>query len=332
MFLTSPSVFVWDLAIALMLAFGVATIVLCTSFLRKRPKRHCIVRCFLAVFRLMTIGSMMLVLYGSFFEPNMLGVTRIAIALPIERPLNIVVLSDFHVGPYKSKAFIQRVVRQTNDLMPDIVILAGDYILQDNVTLAALDPISALKDLRPALGTFAVLGNHDHGVHLVLPGMSREHTDRSDMIADYLRQMHITVLRNEHVVLSLGTESIAIAGIDDITAKLADLSAALNGIPQDMPVLLASHTPDVILNPLSHRASLVVAGHTHGGQIRLPFIGSLSSLPTRLGKKFDQGLFQVTTDTQLAITRGVGESGPRARLFAPPEILLLEYPGREKPL
>ena len=83
------------------------------------------------------------------------------------------------------------------------------------------------------------------------------------------------------------------------------------------PIIMLAHDPSVILENHARYPHLIVSGHTHGGQIRLPFIGPIGRLPTQLGRKYDQGLFAVDKDTTLAITRGVGESGARARLFAP---------------
>ncbi len=331
MFLTNASTFFWDTAIALMLASGVALVILCTAHLRRRPKRHLCARAGIATLRALAVVCTLIVFYGSFIEPQLLTVTHLQVSLPIERRLRIVVLADFHVGPYKGREYVERVVHKTNELMPDIVILAGDYVLQERVTLASIDPLTALKDLRTSLGTFAVMGNHDHGLHRSVLGMRQPVEDHTDILTGFFEQLGITVLENRNEILSLGTESIAIAGIDDVIAKDADVAAALGGIPEGVAVILAAHNPDVMLDPLSWRASLVVAGHTHGGQIRLPWLGPVAMLPTRLGQQYDQGVFQMTPTTQLAITRGVGESGARARLFAPPEILLLEYPGMARP-
>ena len=89
-----------------------------------------------------------------------------------------------------------------------------------------------------------------------------------------------------------------------------------------MPIILIAHNPDAILYSNADRADLVIAGHTHGGQIRLPWIGSIARIPTILGNDYDKGLFEYG-DQQLFITSGVSETGPRARLFNPPVISVL---------
>ena len=103
-----------------------------------------------------------------------------------------------------------------------------------------------------------------------------------------------------------------------------NIGAALDGIADDLPIILLSHNPSVINQNDSLQADLIVSGHTHGGQIRLPGIGPLGGVPTDIDQKYDQGTFAINNHTTLAITRGLGESSPRARLFAWPEILLLE--------
>jgi predicted MPP superfamily phosphohydrolase len=89
------------------------------------------------------------------------------------------------------------------------------------------------------------------------------------------------------------------------------------------PTILLAHNPDVILDEESTAANLVIAAHTHGGQIRLPFLGSLAPIPTKLGRAFDRGWFSLQEGRALFITTGVGESGVRARLFVPPQIDVL---------
>lgn len=262
--------------------------------------------------------------YGSFIEPQIITVTRRHIDLGVHQPLSIVVLSDMHVGPYKGAAFIRRVVRRVNALLPDLILIDGDFVLGDGIHAEQLEALAPLQDLHASIGTYAILGNHDHGTYRRLLGAERSpSTDQSEYLAAALRSLGIDVLQNAHEVVSLGTERIAIAGVDDRTSGKENLDAALAGIDPALPVILLAHSPDVILDTLSTRANLITTGHTHGGQIRLPFLGPLSDLPTHLGRKYDQGVFPIDADTTLAITRGVGESGPRARLFAWPEILLL---------
>jgi len=243
------------------------------------------------------------------------------VGMPVRQPLKIVVLSDFHVGPFKGERFVRRIVQRANALLPDIVLIAGDYTYDDRSDLSALEP---LRDLRASLGVYAVLGNHDAGFYLSLRGEPFHQRDMSDELSRALTDMEITVLRNEHVLRYVGNDNLAIAGIDDVWMEGSSVEQSLEGIPEHTPTMLLAHSPDVVLDPQSGRADLIVVGHTHGGQVRLPWWGAVPMLPTRIGKQYDQGLFAVDDDTTMAVTRGLGETLVRARLLAWPEILLIE--------
>lgn len=323
MFLLSPTIFPWDLAISMIIGTCIGLTTVSIAYRRKAP-RTCRMRRFLARF----VGFMatvigLVVIYGSFIEPQIMVVTTKTVPFPSRHPIRVVVLSDMHVGPYKGQAYMERVVRKTNDLLPDIVLLAGDFVLSDHIGSAELNALEPLKDIHSTYGTYAILGNHDHDVHRMFFHIPYTPQDQSQYLLAALHSFGITTLRNSNIKVNLGTETIAIAGIDDITAGDSDLDLALKNIDPDMPLILMAHNPDVILDTLSAKANLIVAGHTHGGQIRLPFYGPIAALPTKLGRKYDQGVFPIDDNTTLAITRGIGESGPRARLFAWPEIMQL---------
>ncbi len=262
-------------------------------------------------------------IYGSFIEPRMITVNKKSIQIKGLHNLTIAVIADQHVGPFKGEAYMRRVVKKTNTLKPDLILLPGDFIYDHVSDIHALNP---LKDLRAPLGIFAVLGNHDTG-HMLDRGrgafMPYRTPDSSTDVITLLKSMNIPVLRNEHRILRHAGQTFALAGTDHTLMESCDLEQSLQGIPEKIPVILLSHIPDIILNDAFKRASLIISGHTHGGQIRLPFIGALYPIPDLLGNKFDQGLFDLGEDRILAITHGVGETLARARLFCPPEILAI---------
>lgn len=313
----------WDTAILVLLLGSLGTGIASVLWLRRERKKSLIQKGGVSITGMISGLFFLVLAYGSFVEPQLITVTRETLPFPGDRPLTIAVLSDFHVGPYKGEGYVARVVSRVNALRPDIVLLVGDYVLTDEVTRGTLVALRPLRNLRPALGAFAVMGNHDHGVYRLFQNQSPA-SDHSDLVRDEFRSFGINVLSNASITLALGTGSVVVAGMEDALSGAADIEQTLRSMRPGIPVILLSHNPDIILDPLARTADLIVAGHTHGGQIRLPFLGPLSILPTRLGKKYDQGIFHVENGGTLAITRGIGESGPRARLFAPPEILLLE--------
>lgn len=322
--------FAWDMPLLLATVGGIAVFGVSIVHVRATQK-HLLQRGVALITACASGAWSCLFLYGIFVEPQLLTVTTIPVRLPVSQPLRVVVLSDMHMGAYKGPAYLQRVVQKTNELMPDIVLLAGDYILADTPATAAADALAPLANLRPAVGTFGVLGNHDHGLFSIFGNLHDPASDHSDVLARALETANVTVLSNSSALLTLGLDRIAIAGIEDHWMPDSDVGKALKGIPANVPTLLVAHNPDVALDPRSAAARIIVTGHTHGGQIRLPGIGPLPRLPTRLGRVYDQGLFRIHDNTALIITRGVGESGPRMRLFAPPEVLLLDIQPEEEP-
>lgn len=274
------------------------------------------------VFRLLALagalGSLLLY-YARFVEPSWIAVTKRNVPFPIA-DIRVAVVGDFHVGPHKQHRFIERVAAKVNALKPDIVLLVGDFLFDH---LADPEHLRPLRSLRAPLGVFAVVGNHDSG-HDHLPGLGvTRHPDRSADIVAVLEPLGIRFLRNASATLQYREHRFALAGIDDLWMDSCDVRKALAGVPAGAPTILLSHQPDIILDPASHRASLIVAGHTHGGQVRLPWYGSLSRIPQRLSKKFDRGIIAVGDGTTLAITHGIGETFLPLRFCARPEILLL---------
>lgn len=256
--------------------------------------------------------------YARFIEPSWITVTRHRIVFPIHG-LRIAVIGDFHVGPYKRTAFMRRVVRRINALSPDIILLIGDFLFDHTADVTHLAP---LEHLRAPLGTFAVMGNHDSGAHGIY-GQHHPH-DRTNDVERFLSPLGVQFLRNSWTVVGDDDRAMCIAGVDDIWMQSHDVEAAFSGRTAGLPTILLAHNPDIILNDASHRAELIVSGHTHGGQVRLPFFGSLTKLPQKLNKKFDRGIFPITETCTLAITHGIGETFLPLRMFAKPEILLLE--------
>lgn len=313
----------WDIVIIVLLASLFGIFIAARHRLKQGLAQHLFSRLMIRLTAVVSLIGIFTLLYGAIIEPQLITVTRSSIELDTVRPLRIAVISDLHLGPYKGSRYLARVVDRINALVPDIVLIGGDLVLTDEVTAELLSELRPLRDLHPSIGTFAILGNHDHGMFRRAVNHARP-PDHSEMLEQALTANNVTVLRNTSVILRLFDSRVAIAGVDDAISGQADIIKTLANIPNDMPVILLAHNPDVILDPAALRAQVIVAGHTHGGQIRLPWYGPLATLPTHLGRTFDQGLFTLKNGSILAITRGIGESGPRMRLFAPPEILLLD--------
>lgn len=248
--------------------------------------------------------------YSTHVETHWLAVEEATLPIPrlhaALEGLRIVFLSDFHLYPYTQLPFIREVVAQTNALIPDLVLLGGDYVLGDAAAIDDLAPV--LAGLNARHGVFAVLGNHDLW------------TDVATVTAG-LTAAGLPLLRNSGVALPVGASHLYLAGLDDGWSGRPDLEAALIGAPVGAPVVLLLHEPDLVTQVAADgRVAVQLSGHTHGGQVRLPGVGALI-LP-RYGQIYDQGRYQVG-NTWLYTTRGIGVIGPAVRFNCRPEISLL---------
>jgi len=193
-----------------------------------------------------------------------------------------------------------------NQLHPDLVALTGDYV---TLSPAYIWPAAqALGKLRARLGIFAVLGNHDFKVD-------------AGEVTRALRAQHIRVLRNAHYALRAGDGTLWVVGVDDLWSGGEDLPAALRSVPARDPKILLCHNPLGIHRASTHGIDFVISGHTHGGQVRLPVVGSLRG-NSKLGERFVDGWNRLN-GTQIYVSRGIGRSVVPLRLNCPPEIACL---------
>lgn len=220
--------------------------------------------------------------------------------------LRIVQISDIHHGLFLPKEWLSAAVRQANRLNPDIIALTGDFVTYSRRNIGPAAEL--LGRLRARHGVFAVLGNHDFRVD-------------SEGITRALSRQHIDVLRNRHVPLRFGGESIYLVGVDDYGYG-ADLRRAIRGVPSGSATVLLAHNPRVIHLASRNNVSLVLSGHTHGGQVNLPLLGTVyGRSPERLRYKIGWDRMGAT---QIYVSRGIGTIVLPWRLRCPAEITHLE--------
>lgn len=256
-------------------------------------------------------AAWLIIFYGSFVEPRFIVTRNYDYRIGSgdgANQIKAVVLGDFHLGPYNDEYLVDNVVRRVNRLRPDIVFLAGDFISFDN---KQIDKFAKLAELQAPLGVFAVTGNHDY------------QGGNIDEVVEKLKQYNVVFLRNQGSTIIVGGREFYIAGADDYWFGNMDLTRALVGQRPGQSVILLAHNPDVVRYlPTPLRVDLLISGHTHGGQIRLPWIGSVVELPSDLPRAYARGLLE-WKGRKMFVTPGLGEVGPRARLFDPPEISVL---------
>jgi len=220
--------------------------------------------------------------------------------------LRIVHLTDIHHSLFTPLEDVERAVHLANLLRPDLVALTGDYI---TLSPSYIWPAArALGKLRARLGVFAVLGNHDFQVD-------------AEEITRALRAQRIRVLRNAHFALRVGLAALWMVGVDDLWWGADDLPAALRAVPGRDPKILLCHNPLGVREAAAHDIDLVLSGHTHGGQVRLPVVGSVYGR-SRLGTRFVEGWNRLD-GTQIYVSRGIGKVLLPIRLGCPSEIACL---------
>ena len=220
--------------------------------------------------------------------------------------LRIVHLTDIHHSLFTPLEDIERAVHLANLLRPDLIALTGDYI---TLSPSYIWPAArALGKLRARLGAFAVLGNHDFQVG-------------AGEITRALRAQRIRVLRNAHFALRARSATLWMVGVDDLWWGADDLPAALRAVPARDPRILLCHNPIGIRQAAAHGIDFVLSGHTHGGQVRLPVVGSVYGR-SKLGTRFVEGWNRLD-GTQIYVSRGIGKVLLPVRLGCPPEIACL---------
>jgi predicted MPP superfamily phosphohydrolase len=238
------------------------------------------------------------------------AIRRTVVGTPgLNSPLRLLLISDVHVaGPDMPPKRLETIVAQLNRLAPDLTLIAGDFVSDKRTatrTYPAGDAIAPLAKLKARIGVFAVLGNHDHW-------------RSADDLRKALQLAGIRVLENEHATAG----PLTIGGVDDAFTGHDDLSRVLNAMAtRQGPRIVLSHSPDIFPD-VPRGVILTLAGHTHCGQIRLPFVGAVSTM-SAYGSRYACGRVDEAGRT-LIVSAGLGTSVLPLRLRARPDVWLIE--------
>jgi len=238
-------------------------------------------------------------------------VTRHRLALPKLRvPFKVVQMSDLHYGPYIHEGSVQAWAVQVLEEAPDLIVITGDLV--DRWLRRPLMPLAeTLSVLHAPLGVWASLGNHDHSRFGDLRPLERA-----------LEAAGIGLLVNRGVRVR---EDLFLAGVDDYANGEPDLDRALHGAPGEAASLLLCHHPD-FLPKMNRPVDLTLVGHTHGGQVRLPFVGPLTT-SSWYGERFVEGWVENPNKrfrNRTYISRGLGVSLLPVRYNCPAELPVFE--------
>lgn len=255
-----------------------------------------------------------LAIWAFFIEPNRLVTRQQTIA--IDRwpsglsDFKIAVLSDIHAGGrFIDEKKLRLIVERTNELQPDLIVIAGDYI-SGGRNHHAMDPevfAPILKDFRARFGVYSVLGNHDWWFD-------------GERVRRALEANGMKVLENDVAWIETPGGSFWLAGLADLWTRPQYIQQTIAKLPGEEPVIAITHNPDIFPR-LPQRVSLLLAGHTHGGQVKFPFIGTVVHT-TDFGDHYEAGhVFE--NGHHLYVTTGIGTSIIPVRFGVTPEIVLL---------
>ncbi|MEK5239507.1 metallophosphoesterase [Paenibacillus sp. FSL L8-0470] len=243
-------------------------------------------------------------------EPNWLDITRLEIPLKnlpsAFAGTRLVHFSDVHLGFNKDAHDLARLIKHIEAAEPDIICFTGDIV--DSYAEDLKESVALLAELHAPLGKYAIFGNHDY--------------KNTELLAQLLQSAGFTLLRNQSYLIKQGGAVMAVAGLEDMLHSRPDPEAALKGIPKGTCTVLMMHEPDYADTAENYPFDLQLSGHSHGGQIRLPFVGAAY---TPYGAvKYISGLYHTENKAMpVYVNRGFGETYMPFRLLCRPELTVI---------
>ncbi|HET9908958.1 MAG TPA: metallophosphoesterase [Anaerolineales bacterium] len=252
-------------------------------------------------------------LYTTVIEPLWLDIETVTLKLPrLPKSFSgfrLVQISDIHVGKQWIPSQLERVVETVISLQPDIVAITGDFVqaspdTTDEILALTEGPLAALSSQVPV---YAVMGNHDHWWDV-------------ERVRNSLAKANVMELNNDFYTFIRDGESLHLCGVDDIFERMDDLDGVLSRLPDDGCAILLAHEPDFAdTSAVTGRFDLQISGHSHGGQVIVPFVGPVVLPPH--GRKYPIGLYKVGDMFQYT-NRGLGMIFPYVRFMCRPEITI----------
>ncbi|MEH7110150.1 metallophosphoesterase [Bacillus sp. JJ1764] len=264
------------------------------------------------MFTLLGISSVGYV-YAHRIEPSMLEINQLEMShslIPIGfNGKKIVQFSDTHLGFQYNLHQLNELVSTINDFAPDIILFTGDLMDEPNKFMQINQLRSILQKLHAPLGKYCIYGNHDHGGY------------GSEIYRDIMESAGFTVLLNQSVPIHYDRSSkIYLTGIDDRMLGRPDLPLALKNVPSNTFSILLSHAPDVADDASQYPVQWQLSGHSHGGQVKIPFLGALVIPP--FARIYQEGLYKIGNNKPLMlyVNRGLGTTRLPFRFMAKPEL------------
>lgn len=251
--------------------------------------------------------------YAREMEPSMLHIQKELITSPripeSYNGLKIVQFSDTHIGFHYSLEQMNKLINKINSQNPDIIVFTGDLVDDPNSYKWNKKLIKQLKSLKAELGKFWIYGNHDHGGY------------GTDILKQTMDQAGFQLLKNEHATIKIGNDRMIIAGVDDVILGQPDIEQALEQVNPDLFTILLAHEPDYADTAIHYPIDVQLSGHSHGGQVRFPFVGHLYT--PAYAEKYVSGKYPLQNgELTLFVNQGIGTTRLPYRFLCRPEIHL----------
>jgi predicted MPP superfamily phosphohydrolase len=266
------------------------------------------------------VGSLLTVLglgsaglfYANKIEPSLLDITEQQIRHPLIPKsfdgIKIVQFSDTHLGFHYNLRQLGKLMDKINILKPDLIFFTGDLMDEPNKYTEIHKMLPLLQKLHAPLGKYCIYGNHDHGGY------------GTEIYRNIMETADFTVLLNHSTPIKLKDKSsIYLVGIDDAMLGKPDIPLALKKVPHNQFTILLSHAPDLAQEASQYPIHWQLSGHSHGGQVKIPFIGALVIPP--FAKIYQEGLYTVgENQLNLYVNRGIGTTRLPFRFMVKPEL------------
>jgi hypothetical protein len=278
------------------------------------------------IFSSLLFACTLTLIWGSFIEPRILVVKEYTQDIQqIKKPVRIAFVSDIHMGIYKQTEWMKKIIEKIKTLNPDMVILGGDQIDNDIYNPAELIYLEPLRELAKDYPVYTIHGNHEYGIRggKSVSDPKYRAADISKEARKRMEDIGVIYLVNQVELVTVEEQTFYLFGGDEYWNHTLDFSTIQNREKKDIPVIGVVHNPSFITETYPYDVPLWLSGHTHGGQIRLPFVGPIGRADSVLSTRYYKGLQELPNTQHILISSGAGETGARARLFNPPEIVFL---------
>ncbi|GIO22367.1 metallophosphoesterase [Oceanobacillus sp. J11TS1] len=248
--------------------------------------------------------------YAREIEPSLLTITEESITssqIPTAfNQFKIVQFSDTHLGFHYDLEQFQKLVSKINNLKPDLILFTGDLVDKPNNYNWNDKLINLLKELDAPKGKFWIYGNHDHGGY------------GTEILLETFEAADFTLLQNSASRIQCGDASFLLAGLDDAMLGSPNIGKALETQSESDFTILLAHEPDLADTVKEYPVDIQLSGHSHGGQVRLPFIGDLYT--PAYAEKYVQGKYIISDQLTLYVNSGIGTTRLPYRFFCRPEL------------